>query len=144
MTPCSRHKGRCYGHCLYVCKLRASSASVDGSLLARVETGESFIKAVNLWDITSNGGCHPEEKSRKHWSLFTKLLFPVTVNLFFCQVKSRAVVYIDCTGNQRKIGLNQMSQMSLNTQNNSTRRPACICILTSKHLIIQFKSKMKD
>ena len=49
MTPCSRHKGRCYGHCLYVCKLRASSASVDGSLLARVETGESFIIALSIY-----------------------------------------------------------------------------------------------
>ena len=32
---------------------------------------------------TSNGGCHREEKSRKHWLLFTKLLSFVTANLFF-------------------------------------------------------------
>ena len=29
---------------------------------------------------TSNGGCRREEKSRKHWSLFTKLLSLVTAN----------------------------------------------------------------
>ena len=33
--------------------------------------------------LTSNGGCRREEKSRKHWSLFTKLLSLVTANLFF-------------------------------------------------------------
>ena len=33
---------------------------------------------------TSNGGCRREEKSRKHWSLFTKFLFSVTANLFIC------------------------------------------------------------
>ena len=32
---------------------------------------------------TSNGGCRREEKSRKLWSLFTKLLSLVTANLFF-------------------------------------------------------------
>ena len=33
---------------------------------------------------TSNGGCRLEEKSRKHWSLFTRFLFSVTANLFIC------------------------------------------------------------
>ena len=33
--------------------------------------------------ITSNGGCRHEEKSRKHWSIFTQLLSLVTANLFF-------------------------------------------------------------
>ena len=34
---------------------------------------------------TSNGGCRREEKSRKHWSLFTMLLTSVTkIFLFFC------------------------------------------------------------
>ena len=30
---------------------------------------------------TSNGGSRREEKSRKHWSFFTKLFFSVTANL---------------------------------------------------------------
>ena len=34
-------------------------------------------------NFTSNGGCRREEKSRKHWSFFTKLLSLVTANLFF-------------------------------------------------------------
>ena len=32
--------------------------------------------------VTSNGGCRHEENSRKRWSLFTKLLYLVTSNLF--------------------------------------------------------------
>ena len=33
--------------------------------------------------ITSNGGCRREEKSRKHWSFFTKFLFSVIANFSF-------------------------------------------------------------
>ena len=42
---------------------------------------------------TSNGGCRREEKSRKHWSLFTKLLSVVTANPFFLldQIKSNCM-----------------------------------------------------
>ena len=60
-----------------------------------------------LFSYTSNGGYRREEKSRKHWSLFIKLLSSVTAIFFICSIKSR--VCIDCTENQRKIGLNQMS-----------------------------------
>ena len=66
-------------------------------------------KGVNFYTCTSNGGCRREEKSRKHWSLFTKLLSLVNTYFFFYQIKSRAIVCIDCTENQRKIGLSQMS-----------------------------------
>jgi len=38
------------------------------------------------YQITSNGGCRREEKSRKHWSLFTMLLSSVTE--FFLFVRS--------------------------------------------------------
>ena len=34
--------------------------------------------------LISKGGYRREEKSRKHWSPFTMLLFSVTANLFFC------------------------------------------------------------
>ena len=34
--------------------------------------------------ITSNGGYRREEKSRKHWSLFTMLLSSVTAIFFIC------------------------------------------------------------
>ena len=34
--------------------------------------------------LTSIGGCRHVEKSREHWSLFTKLLPSVTANLFIC------------------------------------------------------------
>ena len=69
---------------------------------------------------TSNGGCRREEKSHKHWSFFNKFLFSVTVYLFICQIKSRAIACIDCTENQRKIGLSQMNQRSSISQNHST------------------------
>ena len=58
---------------------------------------------------TSNGGCLREEKSCKHWSLFTKLLFSVTANLSTCKIKSKALACIGCTVNPRNIGLSQMS-----------------------------------
>ena len=64
---------------------------------------------MNVQKYTNTGGCRLEEKSRKHWSLFTKLLSLVTAKLFFYQNKSIAIVCIDCTENQRKIGLSQMS-----------------------------------
>ena len=44
--------------------------------------------------ITSNGGCRREEKSRKHWSLFTMLLTSVTkIFSFFLldQIKSNCM-----------------------------------------------------
>ena len=34
--------------------------------------------------LGSNGGCRREEKSRKHWSLFIKLLSSVTAIFFIC------------------------------------------------------------
>ena len=54
--------------------------------------------------FTSNGGCRREEKSRKHWSLFTMLLSSVTNFFFFLldQIQ-KTIVCIDCTENQRKI-----------------------------------------
>ena len=33
--------------------------------------------------FTSNGGCRREEKSRKHWSLFTKILSSITAIFLF-------------------------------------------------------------
>ena len=43
--------------------------------------------------ITSNGGYRREEKSRKHWSLFTMLLSSVTVIFFYLldQIKSNCL-----------------------------------------------------
>ena len=58
---------------------------------------------------TSNGGCRREEKSRKQWSLFTMLLSSDIEISFICYFKSKAIVCIDCTENQRKIELSQMS-----------------------------------
>ena len=58
---------------------------------------------------TSNGGYRREEKSHKHWSLFIMLSSSVTAIFFICEIKSRAIVHIECTENQRKIGLSQMS-----------------------------------
>ena len=43
---------------------------------------------------TSNGGCHREEKSRKHWSFFTKLLSLVTANLFFSIRSNQEQLYV--------------------------------------------------
>ena len=45
-------------------------------------SGVSICKA-HTYIYTSNGGCHREEKSRKHWSFFTKLLssIPAFLNL---------------------------------------------------------------
>ena len=42
---------------------------------------------------TSNGGCRREEKSRKHWSLFTKLLSSITAIFFYLldQIKSNCL-----------------------------------------------------
>ena len=53
---------------------------------------------------------------------FPPTFYPQTLQIYFvCQIKSRAIVCIDdCTENQRKIGLSQMSQMSQNTKNHST------------------------
>ena len=42
------------------------------------------LTALKVIYSTSNGGCRREEKSRKHWSFFTKLLFSVTANLSTC------------------------------------------------------------
>ena len=57
--------------------------------------------------FTSNGGRRREEKSRKHWSFFT--MSSVIEIHFICYFESKAIVCIDCTKNQRKIGLSQMS-----------------------------------
>ena len=75
------------------------------------------VKAISLDfaqdDITSNGGYRREEKNHKHWSLFTMLFIFSYCNFFFiCEIKSRAIVCIECTENPRKIGLSQMSSMS--------------------------------
>ena len=77
---------------------------LDELILTPKEVGdryavESFTRSINkreqaaqvsLWSAvpdahihTSNGGCGREEKSRKHWSLFTKFLFLVTAIFFF-------------------------------------------------------------
>ena len=54
---------------------------------------------------TSNGGYRREEKSHN------AVIFG-HCNFFICEIKSRAIVCIECTENQRKIGLSQMSSMS--------------------------------
>ena len=59
--------------CLYVC---VGGTCVQAFISVRV--------CVRAGDHTSNGGCRREEKSRKHWSPFTKLLSLVTANLFIC------------------------------------------------------------
>ena len=41
--------------------------------------------------ITSNGGCRREEKSRKHWSLFTMLLSLATDFFLLDQIKSNSM-----------------------------------------------------
>ena len=58
------------------CKQGLVQGRKDGSMK------EGKKKFLNILTITSNGGCRREEKSRKHWSLFTKFLFSVTANLF--------------------------------------------------------------
>ena len=42
--------------------------------------------------LTSNGGCRREEKSRKHWSLFTMLLSSVTEIFFLLDQKQLHVL----------------------------------------------------
>ena len=59
--------------------------------------------------ISSNGGYRREEKSRKHWLVSTKLWFSVTAIFFIYQIKSKTIVYIDGTENQKKLGLSQMN-----------------------------------
>ena len=83
----------------------------DGILQSVVLTNAPFVWTVayNADRNTSNGSCRLEEKSLKHWSLFTMLLSSVTENFFNGYIKSKAVVCIDCTENQRKIELSQMS-----------------------------------
>ena len=57
----------------------------------QIERGQSRFKCCNVNHLTytpyvfftSNGDYRREEKSRKHWSLFTKVLSLVTANLFF-------------------------------------------------------------
>ena len=51
----------------------------------------------------SNCNYRCEEKSCQHWSLFTKLLSSVTDIFLICLIKSRAIVWIYCTENKRKI-----------------------------------------
>ena len=58
---------------------------------------------------TSNGGCRREEKSRKHWSLFTMFLSSVTEFFLFDRSSQKQFVCIDCTENIKRIGLSQMS-----------------------------------
>ena len=43
---------------------------------------------------TSNGGCRREEKSRKPWSLFTKLLSLVTANSFLLFRSNKEQLYV--------------------------------------------------
>ena len=80
-----------YRYALHFCfelHAEAKKKSWSGSTLCFFIVNLSFY----LWEwsskprqlgLTSNGGCRREEKSRKHWSLFTKLLSLVTANLFF-------------------------------------------------------------
>ena len=42
--------------------------------------------------LTSNGGCRREEKSRKHWSLFTKFSFFVKFFLFVRVIQEQLYV----------------------------------------------------
>ena len=71
---------------------------------------ESFLAShTSQIDVASNGGCCREEKSHKHWSLFTLLLSSVCKFFFFCYFKSKEIIWIDCTENHRKIELSQMS-----------------------------------
>ena len=78
-----------------------------GSLLNKISVFLS-IKDIVISD-TSNGGCRREEKSRKHWSVFTMLLFLVAEIFLFVRSNQKQFVYIDCTENHRKIGPSQMS-----------------------------------
>ena len=49
---------------------------------------------IDTGTCTSNGGCRREEKSRKHWSLFTKLLSLVAANLFFPIRSNQPQLYV--------------------------------------------------
>ena len=61
-----------------------SSSTCADVILVISEVLAEDDSAVVTQDIrTSNGGCRREEKSRKLWSLFTKLLSLATANLFF-------------------------------------------------------------
>ena len=58
----------------------------DGILQSVVLTIAPFVWTVayNADRNTSNGSCRLEEKSLKHWSLFTMLLSSVTEIFFIC------------------------------------------------------------
>ena len=83
----------------------------------QIERGQSRFKCCNFNHLTytpfvfftSNGDYRREEKSRKHWKLFIMLLSLVTETFFICSIKSKEILCIDCTKNQRKIRLSQMS-----------------------------------
>ena len=62
----------------------------------------------------SKGGCRREEKSRKHWSLFTKLLSLVTAKFFFLldQINlSRAIVCFDCIKKNRPTPISRVRDL---------------------------------
>ena len=52
--------------------------------------------------FTSNGGYCCEEKSHKHWSLFTILSLSVIVNFFVSWIRLGVIVYIKSTENHKK------------------------------------------
>ena len=52
--------------------------------LVTILNSSLFSVSIMIAFFTSNGGCRREEKSRKHWSFFTRFLFSVTANLFIC------------------------------------------------------------
>ena len=81
----------------------------DGSGVSVRKKGVLITSSLSSASNISKGGCLCEEKSHERWSLFTKFLSLVIAILFICKIKPRAIVCIDCTENQGKIGLSQMS-----------------------------------
>ena len=54
------------------------------NLVPFIQTFQGLIWNQSCIKCTSNGGCRRDERSRKHWSLFAKLLFSVFTIFFIC------------------------------------------------------------
>ena len=62
---------------------------------------------------TSNGGCRREEKSRKHWSFFTKFLSFVTAIFFylFDQIKSYCMYWLHWKSEKNRTEPNELDEL---------------------------------
>ena len=84
--------------------------------------------------ITSNGGCRREEKSRKHWSLFTKFLSLVTALFYLLdQIKSHCMYWLHWKSQKNRTEPNELDELKY--WNNSTRQPALLTALLSCFLV---------